>query len=219
MWELDYKESWTLKNWCFELWCWRRLWRVPWTARRSSQSILKEISPEYSLWDWCWSWNSNTLVIWFEELTHLKKTWCWERLMAGGEGDDRGWDGWIASPTQWTWVWVSSGSWWWSGKPGVLQSKGWQRVGHDWATELNWTEGIYMISTSYTHWYFFFGFLIIAVLVNMKYYLPYMLVTAVVLESKSLFFLCFLIRSRLFQLFLTSLQYKETIDFNNCTKL
>ena len=75
MWELDYKESWTLKNWCFELWCWRRLLRVPWTARRSSQSILKEISPEYSLWDWCWSWNSNTLVIWFEELTHLKRPW------------------------------------------------------------------------------------------------------------------------------------------------
>ena len=118
----------------FVLWCWRRLLRVPWTARRSSQSILKEISPEYSLWDWCWSWNSNTLVIWFEELTHLKKTWCWERLMAGGEGDDRGWDGWIASPTQWTWVWASSGRWWRTGKPGVLQSVGLQRVRHDWTT-------------------------------------------------------------------------------------
>ena len=121
----------------FELWCWRRLLRVPWTARRSSQSILKEISPEYSLKDWCWSWNSNTLVTWWEELTHQKRPWCWERLKAGGEGDDRGWDGWTASRTQWTWFWAGSGSWWWTGRPGVLQSRGSQRVGHDWATELN----------------------------------------------------------------------------------
>ena len=69
-----------------------------------------------------------------------KRPWCWERLKAGGEGDDRGWDGWMASPTRWTWVWVSSGSWWWTGKPGVLQCMGLQRVGHDWMTELNWTE-------------------------------------------------------------------------------
>ena len=87
--------------------------------------------------NWCWSWNSNTLATWCEELTHWKRPWCWERLKAGGEGDDRGWDGWMASPTQWTWVWVNSGSWWWTGKPGVLQSMGWQRVGHDWVTELN----------------------------------------------------------------------------------
>ena len=87
----------------FELWCWGRLLRVPWTARRSNQSILKEISPKYSLKNWCWSWNSNTLVTWCKELTHLKRPWCWERLKAGGEGDDRGWDGWMASPTQWTW--------------------------------------------------------------------------------------------------------------------
>ena len=85
------------------------------TSRRSNQSILKEISPEYS----CWSWNSNTLATWCEELTHLKRSWCWERLKAG-EGDDRGWGGWMASPTQWTWVWVNSGSWWWTWKPGVL---------------------------------------------------------------------------------------------------
>ena len=89
--------------------------------------------------DWCWIWNSNTLVTWYEELTHLKRPWCWERLKAGGEGDNRGWDGWMASPTRWTWVWVSSGSWWWTGKPGVLQSMGLQGVGHDWAIELNWT--------------------------------------------------------------------------------
>ena len=69
--------------------------------------------------DWCWSWNSNTLATWCEELTHLKRLWCRERLMAGGEGDDRGWDGWMASPTQWTWVWVDSGSWWWTERPGV----------------------------------------------------------------------------------------------------
>ena len=88
--------------------------------------------------DWCWSWNFNNLAPWCEELTHLKRPWCWERLKAGGEGDDRGWDGWMASPTQWTWVWASSGSWWWTGRPDVLQSMGLQRVGHDWATELNW---------------------------------------------------------------------------------
>ena len=89
---------------------------------------------------WCSSWHSNALATWCEELTHWKRPWCWERLKVGGEGDDRGWDGWMASPTQWTWVWVSSGRWWWTGRPGVLQSMGSQRVGHDWATELNWTE-------------------------------------------------------------------------------
>ena len=121
----------------FELWCWRRLLRVPWTARRSNQSILKEIGPGCSLVeDWCWSWNSNTLATWWEELTHLKIfPWCWERLRAG-EGDNRGWDGWMASLTQWTWVWVNSRSWWWTGRPVMLQFMGWQRVGHDWETEL-----------------------------------------------------------------------------------
>ena len=127
----------------FELWCWRRLLRVPGTARRSNQSILKEYSLEglNIHWkDWCWSWNSNTWANWCEELIHLKRLWCWEGLGAGGEGDDRGWDGWMASPTQWTWVWVNSGSWWWTGRPGVLQSMGSQRVVHDWATKLNWIE-------------------------------------------------------------------------------
>ena len=85
-------------------------------------------------------WNSNSLATWCKELTHWKRLWCWERLKAGGEGDDRGWDGWMASPTWWTWVWVNSGSWWWTGRPGVLQSMGSQRVRHDWVTELNWTE-------------------------------------------------------------------------------
>ena len=77
---------------------------------------------------------------WPKEKTHWKSLWCWEGLGAGGEGDNRGWDGWMASPTRWTWVWVNSGSWWWTGRPGVLQFMGSQRVGHDWATELSWTE-------------------------------------------------------------------------------
>ena len=134
-------ESWSIKKaecWridAFELWCWRRLLRVSWTAKRSNQ--YKSVLGVH--WkDWCWSWNSNALVTWCEELTHLKRPWCWERLRAGGEGDDRGWDGWMASPTQWTWVWVDSGSWWWTRRPGVLQFMGSQRVRHDWATELNW---------------------------------------------------------------------------------
>ena len=136
-------ESWTIKKAecrgidAFELWCWRKLLRVPWTARRSNQSILKEISPGCSLERHCWSWNSNTLATWCKEMTQFKRPWCWERLRAGREGDDRGWDGWMASPTRWTWVWVNSGSWWWTGMPGMLYSMGSQRVGHDWATELN----------------------------------------------------------------------------------
>ena len=93
------------------------------------------------LWkDWCYSWNSSTLATSCEELTHWQRPWCWEGLGAEGEGDDRGWDGWMASPTRCTWVWVNSRSWWWTGKPGVLRFIGSQRVGHDWATELNWTE-------------------------------------------------------------------------------
>ena len=87
---------------------------------------------------WCWSWNFNTSATSCEELTHWKRPWCWEGLGEGGEGDDRGWDGWMASSTQWTWVWVNSGSWWWTGRPGMLRFMGSQRVGHDWATELNW---------------------------------------------------------------------------------
>ena len=88
--------------------------------------------------DWCWRWNSNNLATWCEGLTHWKRPWFLERLRAGGKGDDRGWGGWMASPTQWTWVCIVSGSWWWTGRPGVLQLLGSQRVGCDWATELNW---------------------------------------------------------------------------------
>ena len=132
------RESWTIKKAqhqridAFELW--RRFLRVPWTARRSNQSILKEISPEYSLEGLMLKLKFQYLITWCKELTHWKRPWCWERLQAGGEGDDRGWDGWMASPTQWTWVWASSGSSCWTGKPGMLQSMGLQIVGHDWAT-------------------------------------------------------------------------------------
>ena len=90
--------------------------------------------------DWCLSTNSSTLATSCEELTHWKIHWCWEGLGAGGEGDDREWDGWVASPTGWAWVWINSGSWWWTGRPGMLWFMGSQRVRHDWATELNWTE-------------------------------------------------------------------------------
>ena len=138
---VDYKESWAPKNWCF--------WTVVLEKTPESPLDCKEIQPVHpkgnQSWifigkDWCWSWNSNTLATWCKELTHLKKPWCWERLKAGGEGEDRGWDGWMASQTRWMWVWVNSGSWWWTGRPGVLRFMGSQRVGHDWATELNWTQ-------------------------------------------------------------------------------
>ena len=124
----------------FELWCWRRPLRVPWTARRSVLGVHWK--------DWCWSWNSSTLATWCKELTHLKRPWCWEGLGAGGGGDDRGWDGWMASLTWWTWVWVNSGSWWWAGRPGVLRFTGSQSRTRlsDW-TELNWTDVITIVET------------------------------------------------------------------------
>ena len=122
----------------FELWWWRRLFRVPWTARRSNKYILKESSPEYSL-------ERLTLKLKLQYFGHLmqrtdplERPWCWEQFKAGGEGDDRGWDGWMASWTQWIWVWVNSRSWRWTGRPGMLQSMGSQRVRHNWATILNW---------------------------------------------------------------------------------
>ena len=141
-------ESWTIKKaecWrigAFEIWCWRRLLRVPWAARRSYQSILKEISPGCSLEGLMLKLKLQYFGhLWYEELTHLKRPWCWERLKAGREGDDRGWDGWMASLTRWKWVWVNSVNWWWTGRPGVLGFMGSQRVGYDWVTkltELNW---------------------------------------------------------------------------------
>ena len=118
----------------FKLWCWRRLLRVPWSARRSNQSILKEINPNLHWKDWCWSWSSNTSAIWCEELTHYERPWCWERLKAGGERGDREWDGWMASATWWTRVWSNSGRRW-TEASGVVQSMGSPRVGHDLATK------------------------------------------------------------------------------------
>ena len=120
----------------FNLWCWRRLLRVPWTARRFNQSILKETSSGCSFEGLMLKMKLQHLATSCEELTHWKRPWCWEGLGAGGEGDDRGWDGWMASPTQCTWVWENSGSLWWTGKPGVLRFMGSQRVRHDWVTEL-----------------------------------------------------------------------------------
>ena len=107
-------------------------------ARRSNQSILKEISPGCSLGGLMLKLKLQYFGHFMRRVDSLEKTWCWEGLGAGGEGDDRGWDGWMASPTQGTWVWVNCGSCWWTGRPGVLQSMGSQRVGHNWATKLNW---------------------------------------------------------------------------------
>ena len=138
MWKLDLKKAEHWRIFAFEMWCWRRLLKVSRTARRSNQSILKK-SVLNSHWkDWCWSWNSNNLATWCEEATHWKRPWCWERLNAG-EVEDRVWDGGMASPTQWAWVWINTRSWWWTGKPDVLQSIGSQS--QTWLgnwTELNW---------------------------------------------------------------------------------
>ena len=136
-------ESWTVKKAerqridAFDLWCWRRLLRVPRTARRSKQSILKEINPGISLEGMMLKLK---LQYFGQLMQRVDSLWCWEGLGAGGEGDDWGWDGWMVSQTRWTWVWVNSGRWWWTGRPGMLWFMGAQRVGHDWVTKLNWTE-------------------------------------------------------------------------------
>ena len=137
-------ESWTIKKAerqridAFELWCWRRLLRVPWTARSSNQSILKEISPEYSL-------EALMLKLKLQYFGHLMwrtdsldETLMLGKIEGGRRRGGQRWDGCLASPTRWTWVWVNSGSWWWTGNPGMLKSMGSQRVRYDWATELNW---------------------------------------------------------------------------------
>ena len=138
-------EGWTMKKAecqriaAFELWCWRRLLRVPWTARTSNQFILKETSPGCSL-------KGLMLRLKLQYFRHLMQRvdswekWCWEGLGAGGEEDNRGWDGWMASLTRCTWVWVNCRRWWRTGRPGMLQFMGLQRVGHDWVNELNWTD-------------------------------------------------------------------------------
>ena len=131
MWELDHKEAEDRRTDTFQLWCWRRLLSGPLECKE-----IKLVNPKGNLlnihWkDWCW--NFNTLATHCKELTQ-KRPWCWERLKAGGDGDNRVWDGWMASPTRWTWVWASSRRWWRTGKPGVLQPIGSQRVGH-WVSE------------------------------------------------------------------------------------
>ena len=143
MWELDYKESWASKNWCFWTVVLERTLESPLDSKTinqqgSNQSILKDSFLNIHWNNWWWSWNSNPLATWCEDLTHWKRPWCWEGLRAGGEGDGSGWDGWMASPTQITWVWVYSGSWWWTGRPGLLQPTGLQRV------RLTWTELMYI---------------------------------------------------------------------------
>ena len=137
-------ESWTRKKAerrtidAFELWCWRRLLRVPWTARRSNQSILKEISPEYSLEGLMLKLKLQYFGHLMQRTNSLEKTLMLGKIEGRRRRGQQRMDGWMTSPTQWTWVWVNSGSWWWTGRPGVLQSMRLQRVGHDWATELNW---------------------------------------------------------------------------------
>ena len=144
MWKLDCKESWAPKNWCF--------WTVVLEKTLESPLGCKEIHPVNSKGDQSWVFigrndaKAETPILWppsCEELTHWKILWCWEGLGAGGEVDNRGWDGWMASPTRWTWVWVTCRSWWWTGRPGVLRFTGSQRVRHDWVTELNWTSHIF----------------------------------------------------------------------------
>ena len=144
---VGHKEGWVPKNSCF--------WTVVLEKTLESPLDCKEIQPVRSEGDQPWDFfgrndaKAETLILWPSDATswlHLKRPWCWERLKAGGEGDNRGWDGWMALPTQWTWVWVNLGSWWWTGRPGVLQSVGSQRVGHDWTTDLNWTEAFLICS-------------------------------------------------------------------------
>ena len=135
MWELDNKESWAPKNWCF--------WTVVLEKILESPLDIKKIQPVHPKENQSWIFIETTdaeveaPILWPPDVKnwHWKRPWCWERLKTGGEGDGREWGGWMASLTQWTWVWASSGSWWWTGKTGVLQFLGSKRVGHDWATE------------------------------------------------------------------------------------
>ena len=133
MWELGYKESWALKNWCF--------WTVVLEKTLESPLDCKKIKPVNSkgnqswIFIGCWSWSSNRLATWCKEPTHWKRSWCWERLKAKGEEGSRGWDAWMASLIQWTWTWANSGRWWGTERRGVLQSMGSQRVRHDLVTE------------------------------------------------------------------------------------
>ena len=143
MWKLDYKESWVPKNWCF--------WTVVLEKTLESPLDCKEIQLVHPKGDQSWVFigrtdaEAETPILW---PPHTKSWLIWKDPDAGKDWgqekkeDDRGWDSWMASPTQWTWVWVDSGSWWWAGRPGMLQFMGSQRVGHNWATELNWRKNL-----------------------------------------------------------------------------
>jgi len=153
---MDVRESWVPKNWCF--------WTV--VLEKTLESLLdyKEIQSVYSKGDQSSVFfgrndaKAETPVLWPPHMKSwlIGKDWCWEGLGAGGEGDDRGWDGWMASPTQWTWVWVNSRRWWGTGRPGVLRFMGSQRVGHDWATELNWTDCFFHFFLFISTWILWF---------------------------------------------------------------
>ena len=138
MWELDYKESWALKNWC--------IWTMVLEKALESPLDFKDIQTVHPKANYFWVFiggsdvEAKTPIFWPPHVQScLKRPWCWKRLRAEGEGDGRGWDGWMASLTQWTWVWIDSGSWWWTGRPGMLQFMGSERVRHNWTIELNWT--------------------------------------------------------------------------------
>ena len=146
MWDLDYKERWALKNLC--------LWTVVLEKTLESPMDCKEIQPVHPKGNQSWIFigrtdaegETQTLATWCEEPTHWKRPWCWERLKAGGEADDRGWDDWVTSPSWWTWIWASSGSWWWTRKPGVLPSIELQS-----RTRLsNWIESLWLCGSQQT---------------------------------------------------------------------
>ena len=159
MWELDYKENWAQKNWCF--------WTEVLEKTLESPLDCKEIRPVHpkdQSWVFIGRTDVETETPQFGHLMRradsLEKTLMLGKIEGRRRGDDRGWDGWMASPTRWTWVWVNSGSWWWTGRPGVLRFMGLQRVGHDWVTELNWTDNEYCWASFHvfvSHLYVFFG--------------------------------------------------------------
>ena len=149
MWELDHKAEWRKID-TFELWCWRKLFRVPWTARRSNQSILKEISPEHSLEGLMLKLKLQYFGHLMQRTDSLEKTLMLGKIEGRRRTDDRGWDGWMASATWWTWVWASSRSWWWTGKPGLLRSMGLQES--DPTEWLNWTDWVQFLTQGLNCW-------------------------------------------------------------------
>ena len=175
-----------LKNWCF--------WTMVLEKTLESPFDCKEIQLVHPKGNQSWicigrihaEVETPILGHWGEELTHWKGSWAWERLKAGGEGDNRGWDGWMALPTQWTWVWASSDWWWWKGKPGVLQFMGSQRAGHDWATELNWLVAVILVISIYV-------FSIFTILISTRLFLfsVFLLISCHLILSLGM--LCFLI--------------------------